>query len=209
MSPLAKLVVKNMAGFRRELRAADKRRVKSAETSVKVEGFRLMQVLKKELRAGSPGGRASRPLRNITHGLRRRKSNPLARFAKAVRYHTSGTGSGLTVEVGFLTWRVPGARANTTKLSSKSSGTTWRKKADVTQRGTTLNADDYRQYFIRFGNSLGKRSKYRRFFFLKKTTKTLKIPARPMIDPFWARHKAEAAANIRRNFKLKMQGIRI
>ena len=43
-------------------------------------------------------------------------------------------------------------------------------------------------------------------FFLKKSTKTLTTPARPIIAPFWQAHQQSIRRNIASNFKRKMAG---
>ena len=219
MRAAARLVTRNMDQFQRELESDDKARVKAGQTSAKVEGFRLHKVLKKELRSGAPGGRRLQPLRRISTGGRKR--NPMSRFAKAVRYRASEAVGNFAVQIGFLNWRVPGESKNPDgtpymRLSRRASGTNWIKKADMHQRGFSFSADKrspigstYRQLFRRIGSSYGKRSLIRRFFFLKKSTKDLVVPARPMIDPFWTAHQLEASRNIISNFKRKMQGERI
>ncbi len=214
MNAAARLVVRNMNQFRKELDSADKSRVKAGQTAAKVEGFRLKKVLAKELRSGSPGGRQLQPLRRLTTGARKR--NPLARFAKAVRYRGSGSGKNYTVEVGFLTWRSIGTNDNGKAYdheSRNSSGSTWRRRASMQQHGYSFSADaispigsTYRRLFRRIGQTYGKLSAVKKYFFLKKSTKNLVVPARPMIDPFWSAHKTEASRNILNNFKRKMQG---
>jgi hypothetical protein len=46
-------------------------------------------------------------------------------------------------------------------------------------------------------------------FFLKRSTRVFKTPARPIIDPFWQRHQRDLRSQITRNFKKKMAGERI
>lgn len=199
MNAAARFVVRNMDQFQRELESADRKRKKAAETAVKVEGFRLRNVLKKKLRAGAPGGRQLQPLRRISTGSRKRK--PLARLAKVVRYQAKNDGQRFSVQVGFLLYK-----------SSKS----WLRIAARQQEGFTIDADartpvgsTYRKLFACIGARYGQRSLTRKYYFLKKSTKQLVIPARPIIDPFWAAHQGEAGRNIVENFKRKLMGERI
>jgi hypothetical protein len=62
-----------------------------------------------------------------------------------------------------------------------------------------------------FGGRWGKRKLIpgREKFLLRKSTTTLNLPARPIIDPFWDTHQREALANIERNFVAKLAGQRI
>jgi hypothetical protein len=41
-------------------------------------------------------------------------------------------------------------------------------------------------------------------FFVRRSS-TLKIPARPIIEPFWSAHKSQAMQNLRKNFRDAMK----
>ena len=198
IGPEIRLVVANMRAFKAEMDKADKARRKAGQTAVKVEGYRLMKVLKGEMRAGAPGGRKLEPLRVISGGKPNRK--PLAALARnAVRYMAMGRGAHFQVSVGFLFVK---------------SSHSWVRIAARQQEGFTTAADSIaaggtatlRQSFIRRGSALGKKNARSKYFFLRKSTKELRTPARPVIDPFWAAHELEAERNIISNFNRKLAG---
>lgn len=197
MKQAVELVLTNAREYKAALDAADKQRLKAATTAAKVEGYRLMGELKKELKQGAPGGHQLAPLRHISKGSYNRK--PGARMAKAVRYATHGTDGNSKVMVGFLQIK---------------SSNAWIRIAQAQQEGSSVGADKptpvgstYRILFRRIGSHASKR--IQRYYFLRGATKQLETPARPMIDPFWLAHKAEAELNVKSNFNRKMAGERI
>ena len=160
-------------------------------TAMRVTGFRLRKVLQNEIRQGAPGGQPFAPRREITFGRRTRP--PLQRLAIAVRYWARRNPD--EVHIGFS-----GARL------SKS----WKRIAKMQQEGFTRDIDpDRRRQLARKGGKMGKRSKYRRFYFLKKSTKRFKTPARPIIAPFWAKHQNTAWRMVRTFYRRKVEGRRI
>ncbi len=202
MNGEVRFTVRNLRQFRDELRKADSDRIKAAETAVKVEGYRLMIELRKELRAGKAGNTTLAPLRYITASRRSASSKPLASLARAVRYATIGKGATLKAMFGFLAIK---------------SSWSWIRIAERQQEGFTTSADalsagesaTVRQSFVRRGAKLSRRSSLRRYFFLRKTTRQLTTPARNIIEPFWVAHQREAERNIINNFRRKMAGERI
>lgn len=196
----AQLVTRNFGQLKADLRSADQYRKKAAETAAKVEGYRLMKLLKKELQAGAPGGKKLAPLQVITRGLRIRQ--PLAKLAKVVRYKAIRKSGKSKVSIGFL---------------SIASSAAWIRIAKKQQVGFRYSPDSMtpsgrttlRKYFVRAGSKMGRRSKLRKYFFLRKTTDSLDVPARPIVNPFWQAHELETARNIKTNFNRKMRGERI
>jgi len=204
---MIEMLVKNWQAFQRDIGAANRRRVKAAEIATKVEGYRLMRILKKEIRAGAPGGRALAPLSEIAKrrgrgGNRRRNRSPLARLAFPVRYNTETRGGTFTFRLGFV-------NPNRGRPISKS----WKRIAQAQQQGGSLTlSEEGRKGLIRMGASLKRRSTTEdaaRYFFLKKSTRNLRLPARPILDPFWNTHEGEVRRNLERNFARKMAGERI
>lgn len=183
--------VKSANAIRRSLLTAAKKENNYLFTAMRVTGFRLRKVLQNEIRAGAPGGQQFAPLREITFGNRRKV--PLNRLAVAVRYWTKRNPD--EVHVGFS-----GARL------SKS----WKRIAKIQQEGFTRQVDKEKRLFtVRRGAKMGKRSKYRKFYFLRKSTKRFKTPARPIIAPFWRKHQNTAWRMIRTNYRRKIEGRRI
>ena len=197
----AKLVPRNLAELHRELKAFDSRRRPIAETAVKVELFRLRGELQKDLRAGQVAGTPFAPLRVVSRGTRTAKK-PLSPLAVAVRYLVDKQGDKTVMSVGF-----------TGPQSSKS----WRRIAHAVQEGHQIDPDG-----PRFGSTLrklwamigsdykkGRGKNIAKYFFLRKETTSLKLPARPIVEPFWSAHENEADRNIISNFNRKMLGERI
>ncbi len=196
---VARFVPKDIRKFHRALEKADDGRKKAGETAAKVEGFRLKKVLEKEIRAGAPGGRKFSSLSVIASRTSRGVSrSPLRRLALGVRYRVTRMAGKMLFSFGF------------TENSSKS----WQRLAKQHQEGLSRKVTDgHRRFFGRVGDGLAGRSKrisgLSRFFNLKKSTTTLKTPARPIIDPFWQAHERQAERNILINFQRKMRGERI
>lgn len=207
---IAKMVLANMQQFRRELEQADKNRRKAATIAARVEAFRLRNVLKKELRSGSPGGHPLPELRKITTSGRNRR--PLARLAKAVRYWQHGIDGQAIISIGFNDGAVAGMSGRATRGNQLSKS--WVRIAFRQQEGYETDPDaptsigsSTRKLLRNIGKDMPKR--VRQFYFLRKSTTRLRTPARPIIDPFWRAHAAEASRNILANFARKMRGERI
>ena len=190
--------------------------LKAENTAVRVEGFRLMKQLRQEIRQGAPGGKRFAALSQIRRTMgsvyrghfRLRGNNPLFRLARAIGYEVND-GTPFSLTIGFV---------------GKASSRSWRMLALKHQQGFSESADapyfryhniSIRDYLVQEGSRVdrarfgGKKTRRRNVFFLRKSTQMLRTPARPIIDPFWAAHRAEAARNIRQNFIRKMKGERI
>lgn len=207
---IAKLIIRDLAEFRRSLVDADKKVQKAALISARVEAYRLRTVLKDELRAGAPGGRIMPPLRVITTSGRKRK--PLARLAKAVRYWQGGSDDRKIISVGFNDGTVAALSGRISKGNQLSRS--WVRIVTSQQEGFSVDPDaptsigsSIRRLWRRIGSNAPK--KVRKFYFLRKSTTSLRVPARPIIDPFWQRHQVEAGRNIVANFNRKLSGERI
>ncbi len=171
----------------------EKERVEKAlNTAIKIEGYRLRKEMQKEIRAGAPGGRPFAPLSAIVkRRYGNRRSGPLARLAVAVRYQVTQRDP-MEMHVGWVGPRV-----------SKS----WKYIARVQQEGFSFPVNpELRRALRRRGARLPKRSPYREYFFLRKETRRFRVPARPIIEPFWRAHEQEAWRNIKNNWKRKMRG---
>ncbi len=185
---------------------------KAHETAVKVEGYRLKNLLQREIRKGAPGGRAFEPLSWIARRLTRQVTlmggvtqrqnpnrKPIARLAHGIRYNIR-TGPFFKMLVGFVQ---PTSGPHTVSKS-------WRRLADFHQKGFTRAISAAQRYFIiRRGGELGKVDGGETPFFLKRDTQKFTTPARKIVDPFWAAHARQAKENIRKNFRTKMAGKRI
>lgn len=186
--------IKGADTLKRDMRRETKRARYALNLAVRVEGFRLMRLLKKEIRDQAPGGRRFAPLSVIGRKIMHRGRNqPLRRLALGVRYDIRDRDP-VDMRIG---WTGP-------RVSKR-----WKVLARMLQEGfTTPVTGGIRKYLAGYGSELRDR-KSRKYFMLRKSTRTLKTPARPIISPFWAAHEREARRNIARNFRLKMAGKRI
>jgi len=191
---MLKVVTKGFTGLERTLKTEGKRQEKAMNTAVKVEGFRLMRLLKKQIQSGAPGGRKFEPLSYLSRafgGKQLRPDKPLRRLAIAVRYFVKDQ-SPFDMRVGWVGPRV-----------SKS----WKRIAEMQQEGFTHEMTDIRRKFFRLkGAAMSKRSVARKYMFIRKSTTRLKTPPRPIMDPFWQAEKDRAWRNIQRNYRQKMKG---
>jgi hypothetical protein len=196
---MLKVVTKGFTQLERNLKAESVRQEKALNTAVKVEGFRLMRLLKKQIRDGAPGGQKFNPLTFLARrwgskGNRLRPNKPLRRLAIAIRYFIKDFRP-LDMRIGWV-----GPR------TSKS----WKRIAKLQQEGFTRPvAEKRRKSFAALAAAMSEKSPARPYMFLKKSTKMLTTPARPILDPFWRTEKQRAWRNIQRNYRLKMKGQRI
>lgn len=191
------------------LRQAKARMLKAQNTAVRVEGFRLMTQLRREIRAGAPGGvrfaRLSTLARRSGNPKRLRPDKPLFSMARAIGYDVPKQ-SPIHMQIGFV---------------GRASSETWRKLAKMHQEGFSFDEgsrygtrntgmdERKRARFRRAGASLSKRATGRQHLFIRKSTRTFNAPPRPIIDPFWRVHRAEALRNIVVNTRRKLRGERI
>jgi len=197
---IVRLATRNLKEVRREFALIDKNRVDMAEkAAMDVAKDRLM-VLKNEMRAGAPGGRKMAGLSNIgqmvvsSKGLKKRgRGAPLHTLAKWVYVNKFRTNVGnVEINVGFVHKGGSGSNA-------------YINVAAIHQAGQTRHVSEKkRRYFAVVGKTLPERSKFRKFFFIRKATTTFKTPARPIIDPFWAAHGAGIERDIKSKYKQLM-----
>ncbi len=181
-----------LSHIQKQLKADRKNEIKALETAIKVEGYRLRKVMKKEIRSSAPGGQSFAPISMIARRLSK-STRPLRKLANAVRYQV--TKSPFSMAVGF---------------SGPQLSKSWRRIALSQQEGGTFPISASRRgYLASRGGSLGKRSAARKYFFLLKSTKNLTVPARPIVAPFWAAHEESAWGHIRGNYRRKLRGERI
>lgn len=209
---MLRLIARNAAEVHRNIEKADKARGNAARVALRVEANRLRLQLKKEIRAGAPGGHALTPLSIIARRTRDGRK-PLQRLATPVRYWESAgrslSNGGSGFSVGFNGGTVVGmsGEARTKNQISKS----WIHIATFQQEGGEVAlTKDRRLAIIRMGGKLKKRSPWKaQFYFLRKPIRPHRVPARRIIDPFWDAHRPEAARNIVSNYERKLRGERI
>lgn len=194
------VTLKGAKKLARILNVESKRQEKALHTAIRVEAFRLRKELVGEIKKGAPGGKRFKSLTFLARGLgqrsgrRFRPDRPLSRLAAGIGYKVI-EGRNYEVQVGFVGGRF-------SKM--------YRRYAKLLQEGFTRHIGPrLRRLIIAEGARRGKIEGGRTPFFLKKSTRRFKTPARPIMEPFWARHRREVLPNIRRNFKRKLAGKRI
>ncbi len=212
--------VHGLTQLSKTLGAYSKEEQKALNTAMRVEGFRLRKLLIKQLKAGKPGGAQFAPLSEIArryqyegarYGVLRGKDRALNTLAKAVRYDAPKDANPVVYRIGFVD--ITGRD----KLSRS-----WKSIAERQQQGfsTPLPTSyirgslDTKQELAKTGGLLMKKRGWKksdrlRFFFLRKSTTSIHVPARPIIAPFWNAEKSAVFGNIKRNYRAKLQGKRI
>lgn len=189
-----KSTLKGFDSLDRILKSESKRQDKALQLAIRVEGFRLMRLLKEQVKKGSPGGRRFKKLSYLSRAWggkgRLRPDRPLSRLAVAIRYQIRN--DPYSMQIGWVGPRV-----------SKS----WKRIAEKQQEGFDSPVSEARRaYFAGKGGRMGKRSVAKRFMFLRKGTKNFKTPARPILDPFWKEQRHQAILNIRKNHLTALRG---
>jgi hypothetical protein len=209
--------VTGITELRKAVGAYDADSKKALDTSIKVEGYRLLGVLRDQVRRGIPGGHPySAVLSHIAmrtkSGRMRKNPFPLSRLAKLLRYNVDYSDGALSVSFGYIS-RGP----NNLSESWKSLIRKHQAGVDVLYSGSRTELGIR---MARIGGRLKKAGDPdARYFFLRRyagrsrgfgvENLNIKIPSRPMIDPFWNEQRANALRNIRENFRRKMRGERI
>jgi len=205
--------IKGAAHFATNMDRARKTEVKNLNTAIKVEGFRLMKKLKREISQGKPGGRPFAPISTLgahTEAKRvygksqtakfwapgsmgRAKKKALRRLGSVVRYFVSSKDP-FVFRVGWVG-----------RLSKK-----WKDLARIHQEGFSRTVSDKkREEFAEMGGTFPRGDPRRKRFFIRETTSSFRTPARPIMDPFWTAYRDDAWRNIKTNWKRKMAGLRI
>ncbi len=175
---------------------------------MRVEANRLRKELKREIREGAPGGRSFAPLSMISRRYRPDRK-PLARLAIPVRYWVENDG-GYRIKVGYSRATVRDSHGRA--FSYRQVSASWARLALLHQEGRDIPLSNLaRVGLARLGGRLKKqgRDDMAKYFFLRKSTRRARIPARPIIEPFWSAHREEARRNIVMNFHRKLRGERI
>lgn len=217
-------VVSNIAEFKKKIDAWDKLKFKAAVDAAKIEGYRLRGVLKDEIKKGAPGGMAFSPMSEINKRWRGERQDtkgnwkasfpPLYNLERAIKYVSDvnkDTGD-VIVSVGFVGRT---SRAQNADHSKPYISNTWQSIANKHQEGfgTHINevhtrwGEPMRKFLIRMGYTETAFSTG--IFTLRKSTVRTQTPARPIIAPFWIKHRPEANKNIVKNFEIKMAGGRV
>lgn len=204
----AQVKIRGVRALLNDLDIHSKKGKKALETAIKVEGFRQLKRLRREVRAGTPAGKPyekqlSAIARRTKRGTLKRNQVPLYRLARLLRYNVVYSGGELKFHFGFV-------NTNKRNLSGTYKQLLIKHQAGVDVLYTGSRTELGRR-FARIGGRLKKKGDAdAKFFFLRRTTgRTVNLPRRQIIDPFYERYRPEMIQNIRRNFRLKMAGKRI
>ena len=202
------------------------------EAALKVTSYRYKMKLQSEIRQGAPGGRVFGRLTHLAkHTGRPKDRSALRRLANGVRYSVKLL-KPFTMAVGFTNYSKFKRTRGFTSIAKGGHpvSSSWLNKARIHQEGfTRVISDAQRRLFARMGARLlgwrkgksntkayaGHMSNYRAGdyggmpFFLKKSTTVFRTPARPIIQPFWHKHRTSIRKSIMTNFRQKMNGVRI
>jgi len=198
MSLTTSLRQKNIFDTRSLIKKANTKRTRAGQRATRDTGKDLVKQLRTEIRGGTVGGSKFDPLTNIGRfniqdsnlikGPKRNK--PMAVMAKRIRLSAKKTGKNLSVFIGFIPGRGQGGQGI---LSV----------ARILQGGVTKKVSkDQRTFFHRVGNTLETQGKKKmaKFFHLLPTTKQLRVPARPIIDPFFDANQDKIARRVQANY---------
>lgn len=186
--------VNGLTGLEKALEAYGEQNRKALRDAIKGAAWRMADLMRREVSAGHAGGRRFDDLTMIGRYTRYGgKNTPLKGMAPAIRYWMERNDP----PTALVGWTGP-------KISR-----TWRRYGRMHQEGFEVPIlPGGRKAMIEQGMRMSKRSKYRKYFFLRKTTTKFKTPARPVIDPFWAAHRDDAERTVREFYRLKMAGKR-
>lgn len=192
MLDLRPTVIRGLENLEKLIDSTHRKADKALSDAIRGTAFRLRVMMQDEVSKGIVGGRRFKPLSMIGRYTRYRGADtPLKRMAKAIRYWVKQN-KPIEVRIG---WTGP--------MISKR----WKRIAEAHQESfESPIRDPRRNYFRSIGKDLPMRSKYRKYFFLKKTTTKFKTPARPIIEPFWNKHELWSKENVRNFFRIKMAG---
>ncbi len=185
---------------------------KATETALKREGFLLAADLRKDIKAGRSGSQSFDSLAMMAQrrGMRLMRRKPYTKLESTekaggaskgiipIRYNPVTKGDKFAVEVGMVDTRQE-------KISKS-----WIRIFEKQQEGFTQTVTQkQRKWLATMGGELPKRSKLRKYYFLRKTTTTLRTPGRPVIDPFYERWRVMSPKRIEENIERKLRGERI
>jgi hypothetical protein len=153
-------------------------------------------VLKDEIKAGAPGGNKWAPLSVIgTYRGRKPKKTPYKRMAGMVR---------------VVAIRKDTDRSQLGYPRMKTKHAFYKIAGQMEQQSRLIISEARRRKLMKRGREIARGRavprEYASFFFLRKSTIGVNIPARPILDPFWNKHKRTARRNVRKNWERKARG---
>lgn len=205
-----KTKLKNLEKFRKEIRNYDDKVYKAAINAVKIEGYRLRQLLQSQIIGGAPGGKGFAPMRRISQLSRQYQAEygsrlwnktsipkpgmddpALRALAIPVRYEVQKGEEKFKVKVGIL--------------KNKAISDSWRKIAYKQQTGFTIPITPLlREAFATWPLKMARAGRKPHGIFFPPEKTHLVVPPRDITRPFWRQQQNRVYANIKRNFDLKM-----
>jgi|GEM_PF-5786031 len=149
---------------------------KAMPAASKAVGFKYSRILKREMAKGAPGGRKWEPLTTTMKRYRRAKSlrgrTPYKQMSGAIRYYVDPRG---VLSIGLL------------DTGPQQASRSWLAKARaMTKAKPILVTDVKRGFFGKYGTLPSGRGQS---YGLKRETRFLKPPERPIIGPYARAHK--------------------
>jgi len=170
--------------IRRFLKVSPQRAEWSLKEALKMTGGHYRKALQQDIRHGRIGG--DKTLNPITERGRDRRKPPLFNLGSMTRFRVSKSrkAGGLMLRVGFL-------NIGKLKVGTKSVVAV----AKIHEEGKRIRVTPkMRKFFAR------EKHENRGGAYLKKSTKFLTIPKRPIIEPFWRRYRNEIPRYLERRF---------
>ena len=203
-----KATIRGLKNLEKAIGADDKKSKRALKTAIQVEGFSRLKLLRSEMKAGKPGGKAFEALSEIARrtktGRLKKNQIPLYRLAKLLRYNVDIDRKGdIKLSFGFVNTRRQALSSSYKSLLIKHQEGT-----DVLYSGSRTELG---QKLARIGGRLKKKGDPdAQYFFLRKTTgRKIDLPERGIIDPFYIAYQGQMWKNIGRNYRKKMRGERI
>jgi len=176
----------NYKQFKNQLKKQDKHVEKSLQRTLKIVGYKYHKKLKEEIRAEAPGGQDFKKRTIISKHISGRRKT-LSTLATSVRYDYERLPNP-KVEIGWVGRKV--SKRNKILALAHQEGFS----RPVTQK--------IREHFAAIGGNV--RGQKKRVFFLRKDTERLETEPRPIIQPFWYKHKTDIRTSIDNVFDAKI-----
>lgn len=220
------VVVKGISEIIRHLERTEMQNLRDVNSAFRIEGFRLKNLLQKQIREGAPGGKPFQPLSILSRywgGRKRgRTAKPLSRLAYGVRYYVPNT-SEPRLQVGYVG---PVSRSEVAAMTntglrfssmggfrgiqeSKMTSASWRRIASKHQAGFTRVISPAQRGSMWHSADEVPRRYAKVFAGAANTRYTFTSPSRPIIDPFWAQQEAQTVRNIKSNYYRLSAGMRV
>lgn len=220
------VVVKGVSDTIKALERAEMQNLRDVNSAFRIEGFRLKNLLQKQIRDGAPGGKTFSPLSILSRywgGRKRgRKDRPLHRLALGVRYYVPNTAEP-RLQVGYVG---PTSRSEVESMTntgfrlssrggfrglqeSKMTSKSWRRIAAIHQEGFTRIISEAQRASMWHAADEVPRGYAKVFAGTANRRWAFDTPSRLIIDPFWAQQKSQTISNIKSNYYRLSAGMKV